>query len=151
MDPMDHGIWIDVGDILIRGQKPARNFNEFVAGLAEYDMLELDLLHPENSPVAVDTGVAPYVIRQGEQSNVVLKAQISELHRFEKNLQLRCDCYDQINNRWYVAELAFRNESSHEASIILKGSQPIKDFGAPAPDMKAAFQALYHNLHNPSV
>ena len=99
------GKWADVGNgILLRtDQKKYIAAKDLLVSLREYDMMEIKLLHPENHPVAVDTGVKPRIIKQANRHSVVLLAQISTLQRFPKMLQMRCNCFDEINNDWALA------------------------------------------------
>ena len=136
--------WMDVGNgILLRTDREYIAAKDLLAGLREYDMMEIKLLHPKDHPVAVDIGVKPHVIKQANRNNVVLLAQISTLQCFPKMLQIQCDCFDKINNDYYTMSLGISHEAPHGTSIrICASPQPIEDFGAPPPDMDAAFAAF---------
>ena len=139
------GKWADVGNgILLRtDQKKYIAAKDLLASLREYDMMEIKLLHPENHQVAVDTGVKPRIIKQANRHSVVLLAQISILQRFPKMLQMRCNCFDEINNDYYTMSIGISHEAPHGASLRICASlQPIENFGAPPPDMEAAFAAF---------
>lgn len=123
------GEWADVGNgILLRtDRKKYIAAKDLLVSLREYDMMEIKLLHPENHPVAVDTGVKPRIIKQANRHSVVLLAQISTLQRFPKMLQMR---------------------APHGASLRICASlQPIENFGAPPPDMDAAFADFFAKMH----
>lgn len=139
------GKWADVGNgILLRtDRKKYITAEDLLVSLREYNMMEIKLLHPENHPVAVDTGVKPRIIRQANRHSVVLLAQISILQRFPKMLQIQCDCFDEINNDYYTVSLGISRKAPHGASLrICASPQPIENFGAPPPDMDAAFAAF---------
>lgn len=141
--------WMDVGNgILLRTDREYIVTKDLLVGLREYDMMEINLLHPENHPVAVDIGVKPRVIQQTNQNNVVLLAQISTLQCFPKMLQMRCNCFNEINNDYYTMSLGISHEAPHGASLrICASPQPIKNFGAPPPDMDAAFADFFAKMH----
>ena len=144
------GKWADVGNgILLRtDQKKYIAAKDLLVSLREYDMMEIKLLHPENHPVAVDTGVKPRIIKQANRHSVVLLAQISTLQRFPKMLQMRCNCLDEINNDYYTMSLGISHEAPHGASLRICASlQPIENFGAPPPDMDAAFADFFAKMH----
>ena len=143
-----HYPWIKASeDIWLRlTSRQVTSLNELLEQIREYDMLELNLLAPKQLPVAVDTGIMPRIITQRDWPNVELFAQVAELHAFPKVIQLRCDCFDAINQDWYVAEMAIGRQAPNDVSIQLKASQPIKNFGRPAPDMDAAFNKLRKGL-----
>lgn len=141
--------WVDVGNgILLRNRsKTYISICDFLNRLTDYDMIEINLLHPEDFLVAVDIGVKPRTIQQAGQDNVVLTGQITTLQRFEKTMQLRCNCFDEINRSYYTMTMSIRREAPHRASMKISTSPPIKNFGAPAPDMKAAFAAFFAEMH----
>lgn len=141
--------WMDVGNgILLRTDREYITAKDLLVDLREYDMMEINLLHPDKHPVAVDIGVKPRVIRQGSQGNVVLLGQVSTLQRFPKMFQIQCDCFDEINNDYYTMSLGISRKAPHGASLrICASPQPIKDFGAPPPDMEAAFADFFAKMH----
>jgi len=144
--------WLDVGGgILLRYHnergKKYTVIRDFLEELREYDMLEINLLHPDNRPVAVDIGSKPRIIQQKGQSNAVLLGQIATLQHFPTMLQMLCHCFDEINNKYYIAELGINLDAPHEASLKLSACLPVKNFGAPPPDMKAAFAAYFAKMH----
>lgn len=142
--------WMDVGNgILLRNQsKTYISVRNFLNCLTDYDMIEINLLHPKDFLVAVDTGVKPRTIQQAGQDNVVLVGQVTTLQRFKKTIQLRCNCFDEINQEYYTMTLVIRRKAPHKASVKLCDCpQPIQNFGAPAPDMQAAFAAFFAEMH----
>lgn len=142
--------WMDVGNsVLLRNRSRTYiSVQGFLDSLTEYDMIEINLLCPEDFLVAVDTGIEPRIIRQSGQDNVILLGQITTLQRFKKTIQLRCNCFDEINQEYYTMTLVIRRKAPHKASVKLCDCpQPIQNFGAPAPDMKAAFAAFFAEMH----
>lgn len=141
--------WVDVGNgVLLRTERKYITAKDLLAGLREYDMVEINLLHPEKHLVAVDTGIKPRIIHQTGQDNVVLLGQVSTLQCFSKAIQFRCNCLDKINHDYYTMSLGISCEAPHKASLRLCASpQPIKNFGAPPPDMRAAFADFFAKMH----
>lgn len=136
--------WLDVGNgVLLRAEREYITAADLLANLREYDMIEINLLYPEKHLVAVDIGVKPRIIHQDGQDNVVLLGQVSTLQRFSKMIQFQCDCLDRVNQDYYTLSLGVSRKAPHEASMrICASPQPIEDFGAPPPDMEAAFAAF---------
>ncbi len=144
------GKWADVGNgILLRtDQKKYIAAKDLLVSLREYDMMEIKLLHPEEHPVAVDIGVKPRIIHQDGQDDVILLGQVSTLQRFSKMIQFQCDCLDRVNQDYYTLSLGISCKAPHGASMrICASPQPIEDFGAPPPDMDAAFAAFFAKMH----
>lgn len=143
------GKWADVGNgILLRTDREYIAAKDLLVSLREYDMMEIKLLHPENHPVAVDIGVKPRIIKQANWNSVVLLAQISTLQRFPKMFQIQCDCFDKINDDYYTILLGISRKAPHGASLrICASPQPIENFGAPPPDMDAAFADFFAKMH----
>lgn len=141
--------WLDVGNgVLLRAEREYIAAADLLANLREYDMIEINLLYPEEHPVAVDIGVKPRIIHQDGQDNVVLLGQVSTLQCFSKMIQFRCNCLDRVNQDYYTLSLGISRKAPHGASMrICASPQPIKNFGAPPPDMEAAFAAFFAKMH----
>lgn len=141
--------WLDVGNgVLLRAEREYITAADLLANLREYDMIEINLLYPERHLVAVDIGVKPRIIHQDGQDNVVLLGQVSTLQRFPKMIQFRCNCLDRVNQDYYTLSLGISRKTPHGASMrICASPQPIKNFGAPPPDMKAAFADFFAKMH----
>lgn len=142
--------WVEVGDgVLMAHLDPAKAPSDakvLLDRLEECDMIEINLLYPEDFPVAVDTGVEPRVIKQSNRDYATLRVQVSELHRFAKMTQMRCDCHDEINGQYYIMELSIRNEAPHRASLKLKTCEPISNFGIKKDDFESKMEAAFREV-----
>lgn len=150
LGPILHKDWLSIGSgILLQSQNQKKSPSDpvsFFKSIKEHEMLRLKLLQPKRYPVAVDTGVMPYYLEPG----TVLLAQVSDLRISGSWIQLDCDCYEERDDRWYAINIVMdlRNIPATELRITAR-LQPIKNFGAPAPDMNMALLEYHRRMSAP--
>lgn len=142
--------WIDAGNgVFLQCQDHQKNASDLAtlfANIKEREMIYIKLLQPERFPIAVDTGVRPYFFAPG----TVLLAQVSDLRASTGWIRLDCDCRDEAKNQWYTMEIAiYRDDPSMTDIKTTARLQPIKNFGAPAPNMQAAFAEFHRRMLHP--
>ena len=141
--------WIDAGNGILLKNNSTSSPNEntldlvaFCVSLCDHDMITIKLQNPELSPVAVDTGINPYILQHG----TVLNAQISDLRKAAKFILLKCNCCDKNHDKWYTVRISINRSDPSRTEAKITACLPIANFGAPAPDLDAAFRQFRRSM-----